>query len=107
MDHPHPRQQLASAGVTFAAYMGGLGLLISFYPGSEAVWFGTAALVAAIAGVAAPGLRLRLSGVALAAVFAGMAWLGHERGVAYAQFLQERAAELPYSPAHPHGSRTP
>ncbi|MCU0754419.1 MAG: hypothetical protein MUE46_04760 [Xanthomonadales bacterium] len=105
MRTPQGRHALACAGVAIAAGLGGLGLLISLYPGGEATWFGTAA-VAAAAGVASPKRRLRVGAIALAALFAGMAWLGHERGVAYAQFLQEREVE-PYSPGHNHKSRPP
>lgn len=87
------RHTLARVGVGVALWLGGLGLFVSFYPGAEAGWFGTAA-GAAVAGLLSPSRRLRLAGVGLAVAFAWFAWLGHQRGREYQEWLRQEQPRI-------------
>jgi hypothetical protein len=92
------RHALAWIGIGIALWLGGLGMFISFYPGAEAEWFGTAAVAAAF-GLLSPKWRLRLAGFGLAATFGWFAWAGYQRGLEHQQWLREhRHTELGLAP---------
>jgi hypothetical protein len=87
------RNALSRIGLGIALWLGGLGLFVSFDPGAEAGWFGTAAGFAA-AVLLSPNGRLRLVGVALLVAFAWFAWLGYQRGQQYQEWLREEMPRL-------------
>jgi hypothetical protein len=83
------REWVARVGVCFAAVLGLLGSIISFYPGAEVGWFGVAAAVA-LAGLLSPTRQLRLVAVVLAVLLAGFAWGGYVRGRQYRERLSQQ-----------------
>lgn len=87
------RHAFAWIGVGIALWLGVLGLFISFYPGAETWWFGTAAAAAAL-GLLSPGWRLRVAGVALTSTFVWFAWLGYQRGREYEEWLREEMPRI-------------
>lgn len=93
MTAPKVRHALGRIGVGIALWLGGLGLFITFYPGAETWWFGTAAGAAAV-GSLSPSGRLRRAGIALAVLFAWFAWRGCRRGLEHQQWLREEMPRI-------------
>jgi len=94
---PKTRRTVGRIGIGIALLLGALGLIITFYPGAEAKYFGTAAGAAAL-GLLSPGWPTRLVAITLAVVFACSARDGYRCGLEYQQWrtdvflprLQER-----------------
>jgi len=91
------REWVARVGVCFAAVLGLLGSIISFYPGAEVGWFGVAT-AGALAGLLSPTRRLRVVAVVLATTLVGFAWGGYVRGRQYREWLIQQPG-LPGIPA--------
>ena len=94
------RKAVARAGVGFALFLGGLGPFVTFFPGAQAGWYGTAA-AGAMVGLIAPGRRARAVAAALALGLAWLAWEGYREGLRYREWQQSHAIRLAARPAGP------
>ena len=83
------RQSVTSYSVALSACVGGLGLIISFVPGAELGWFGTAAALAAV-GLLSPQWPIRLLAITLLIAWSFWAWVGYERGLRYQEYMRAR-----------------
>jgi hypothetical protein len=87
--YPKARNAIARVGIGFALCLGVTGLFISFVPGADAGWFGTAAVSAAL-GLLSPSWRVRAVAVVLVIGLTWRAWLGYEHGQRYQQWLRQQ-----------------
>jgi hypothetical protein len=81
------REAVARGGIGLALLLGGLGMFITFYPGSAAHWFGVTAALAVI-GLLSPNRRDRVAALLLVAASLWMAWLGYQEGVRYQEWMR-------------------
>ena len=87
--YPQTRTAIASVGIGLALWLGVMGLFISFVPGADAGWFGTAAALAAL-GLLAPNWRTRAVAGTLVVGLTWFAWLGYQHGQRYQEWLQKQ-----------------
>ena len=85
---PKTRRTVARIGVGVALVLGVLYQFVTFYPGAEARFHGTAAAAAAL-GLLSPGWPMRLAAIVLGVVFASAARDGYHRGLEYERWRRE------------------
>lgn len=91
--YPKTRETIARFGVGFALFMGVTGLFITFVPSTGIGWFGIAAFGAAI-GLLSPSFRTRLFSLTLCAGLIWIAWMAHQEGLRYEEWLSTQPEEL-------------